>query len=273
MINPINFIKQNLLGQKPNKYKIIPTSITIVQKLDFNRAVKNPDGSITLSLTDTHPSLKQSKLNNRRFNEPEFIQWLIKKDKIRMLWHELFPNKKSSLQFHTELKEPFTVKNNKPGDIDILAFQHPDIAVGIECKIIKYDFEKQIVNPFDTTRAFNKLNGIDKAWEQLEGYRRLGFHKTYLLLIVLDDQSGNKTPGQLSRKVGSKTVIQLANLQPKNDSGVIILYVSQITEYELDVQNIVNLEIIKEAIPRVQNENLTEMIIENDHLFSKSVEL
>lgn len=273
MMNPIKYIKQHLLGQKPSKYKLVPTSLTILQKLDFSKAIKNADGTTTLSLTDPHPSLKQSKLNNRHFKEPEFIQWLIKKGHIHMLWQALFPNKNIALQYGTELKEPFTVNNTKPGDIDILAMQNSDTAVGIECKIIKFDFDKHIQHPNDINRAFNKLNKIDDAWEQLEGYRKLGFHKTFLLLIVLDDQSGNIAPGQLSRTVDSKLVTQISNLQRENDSGIIIFYVSQITEYELDIQNIVSMDVIREATPLLQSDKLTEMIIKNDHLFEKSVKL
>lgn len=260
-------IFNNHKRRAPTEYKLIPTVLTVVQKLDMSRAVKNPDGTTTLSLTDPHPSLGRSKLNDRKFKEPEFIQWLIKNGYIQMLWNELFPDKSFELRYSTELKEPFTIKGTKPGDFDIIVFQHQDMAVGIECKIIKYDFNKQIENPHETRRAFNKLRGIDDAWEQLEGYRKLGFHKTYLLLIVLDDQSGNKALGQLSRRMDSKLVTNLANLQPKNDSGIIILYVSQITKYELDVQHIVSLDVLREAVSQMQNDSLTEMIIENDHLF------
>jgi|TARA_R100000479_G_scaffold51000_2_gene23952 hypothetical protein len=273
MQNPITYIKQHLLGQKPSKYKLVPTSLTIVQKLDFSRAVKNPDGTTTLSLTDTHPSLTQLKLNDRKFEEPEFVEWLIKKGHIQMLWQAIFPNKDLPLVYGTEIKKPFTVSGVKPGDIDIFAMQSPDTAIGVECKIIKYDFDKHINNPYDLKRAFNKLNKIDDAWEQLEGYRKLGFHKTYLLLIVLDDQSGNKTPGQLSRKIDSKLVTQLKNLQPKNDSGIIIFYVSQITEYELEVQNMVSMDLVRDATPQLQSDSLTKMIIDNNHLFKKSVKL
>lgn len=273
MSNPKKHIKQNIHGQKPSKYKLMPTTFTIVQKLDFSQAVKNPDGTTTLSLTDPHPSLTQSKLSNRQFKEPEFVEWLIKKGDIQYLWQAILPNKDLPLVYGTEIEQPFTEKSNKPGDIDILAMQEPDTAIGIECKIIKYDFHKHIKNPHDSKRAFNKLNKIDDAWEQLEGYRKLGFHKTYLMLIVLDDQSGNKAPGQLSRRIDSKLVTQLSNLQPKNDSGIIIFYVSQITEYELDIQNMVTMDVVREATPQLQSDILTSKIINNKHLFKNSVQL
>lgn len=267
MINPIKFIKQKLLGQNPIKHDSVPTKITIVQKLDFSKAVVNPDGTSSLSLTDTNPSLGIRKLKDRHFNEPEFVEWLIKKGHIEKLWSELFPKADCELRYNIELKEPFTVKGNKPGDIDIIAFQNVDTAVGIECKIIKYDFDKQIKNPKHKAGAFNKLNGIDKAWVQLEGYKKLGFHKTFLLLIVLDDQSGNNAAGQLSRKMDSKLIGQFTNLRSDNDTGVIVFKVSQISKFELDVQNIVSFEVIRQATPILQSSKLTEMIIENSHLF------
>lgn len=261
MVNPILFIKRALLGYKKPKYKLIQMSWSIIQKLDSTIAKKNPDGSTSIELTIPHPSFNEAKLSKQQFDENQVLDWLINKGHFQMVIRELFMDRSLPILSARELDTPYVDPKKIPGDLDLVLFQNPDLAIALECKVIKYDNKKSLAHVDEPIRAFNKLRGIDKGWLQLDGYRRLGFHKTYLLLIVLDDQSYNEAVGQLSRKVKNEIVTNLKSLNTEEQSGILIYYVSQITKFDFNVQNIVRLDHFKEAIPLVQTESLTNLIV------------
>lgn len=239
--------------------------VTFVQKIDAETLKKNPDGSSTVSITDPHPSFPQSKISLLKLGEDEAIDWLIRTRRLRMLLNELFEQNQTGVYMAKELKEPFTDPKKIPGDLDIVLYKNPDLSIGIECKLIKYTLEKE-AGDFS---PFNKLSGIDKGWEQLEGYSKLGFHKTYLLLIVLDDQSTNENLSQVHRTLQNSVITKLRNLDRKSDSGIIIFFISQISKFDFNVQNVVRLDHHKQAVPYNQSEKLTEMIIANKDKFSR----
>ncbi|BAO56123.1 hypothetical protein [Nonlabens marinus] len=269
MANPISFIKRVLLGYKKPKYKLIQMNWSMVQKLDFSLATKNPDGSTSIELTKPHPSFIKSKFSKQHLSENEVLDWIIGKKHLYMLINEIFYDLNRPIYSALELREPYVDPKSIPGDLDMVLFQNPDHAIGFECKVIKFDHEKRLNNLENSSRAFNKLKGIDKGWKQLDGYNKLGFHKTYLLLIILDDQSSNKAEGQISRRIHNKIVTDLDSLNKESQSGILIYYISQITPYEFNVQNIVRLEKYKEAIPSVQKESLTTLIIDRLKDFDK----
>ena len=91
---------------------------------------------------------------------------------------------------HHHLTAPFNRPNQQPGDIDLLFYplHDPSQAIAIECKRIK------MVSYPDGRSRVNRTGEIDKGIEQAGAYHALGFHPTYILVMLLDDGRELTTP-------------------------------------------------------------------------------
>jgi len=249
------WIKYKPKGLEVKSDKYCYTSIiTIGNIIDYKQAVKGRNGSFLIPLTKPHPLIPKNSINDLRLKETEVVKWLFEKKYIDLVLQEIFNSFSKPIYYQTEVKKPFITREKKPGDIDIFIFQNSDCAIGIECKVIKNTFIS------NTETKINKINKINDAWEQLEGYRDLGFHQTYLLLIILDDQSQNKAKGQLSRRMDETTILEKEVMQVDNDSGILLLYINQFSEVEFNFQNRVTCELIRKACKLFQPNQLTEKI-------------
>lgn len=122
-------IKNLFQKEKQPEYEVTQYVISDRQRID---------GSSTISFFVNNPEPDVSV--TRTFeSEDETVNWLMaNNDFRRLLIGNVFPSS-NSVKYHCGVKEPITVANKMPGDIDILLYEkaRPDNAIGIECKIVK----------------------------------------------------------------------------------------------------------------------------------------
>lgn len=81
------------------------------------------------------------------------------------------------------VQEPFTNDNAKPGDIDIIIVpkENESESIAIEVKYFK------AITLEDNKTKVNKVEKILKTIDQVNNYRKFGFHKIYFAIILIDD--------------------------------------------------------------------------------------
>lgn len=196
----------------------------------FDQQVLNGQRSISF-FTETEES--QSSVTS--MTEDQAIRWLLNSTHIQQLFNEEFFPTSARVKAFFGLAEPFTERNRKPGDIDLLLVDESDPrkAIAFECKRVK-------VTSMDA--AYSKVNnaeGIRKGVQQANGYQSLGFHQSYLMVILLDDSRHLASyPNTMMRNSGSDNVEEVydipQNEQPHEDVGVVFLKVTQPTGKHYD---------------------------------------
>ena len=68
--------------------------------------------------------------------EDQAVKWLFQNSFFRQLFIEAFFENPNKIKYYFGLTEPFTTKNVKPGDIDLLLVDtnRPDKSIAFECK-------------------------------------------------------------------------------------------------------------------------------------------
>lgn len=138
------------------------------------------DGSSTISFFVNNSETEISV--TRTFeSEDETVNWLMANcDFRRMLLGNLFPAS-TSVKHYCAVKEPITIPNKMPGDIDILLYEkgNEENAVGIECKIVKSESREN--KPI----KINKITSVQKKGTiQANGYSETGFSRVYIGDII-----------------------------------------------------------------------------------------
>ena len=218
------------------------------------------DGTYTISffVNNPEPDLSVTKTFE---SEDEAVNWLMSNNDFRrMLFSNLFP-KSNSVKHHCGVKEPITVPNKMPGDIDILIYEKEswDSAIGIECKIVKSESRE------NEPPKINKVISVQKKGTiQANGYAELGFSRVYLLVILLDDGRHYKNPNVMFRSTPSESLQELYGFdwqtRMNDDIGIIYVNVNQFTTNHINQTKGLGLRIEREAIFRKQNESLTKKI-------------
>jgi len=195
-------------------------------------------------------------------SEGQAVQWLFKNtDFINVFLPDLFDNP-YEVKCYFELKKPFTQNNVKPGDIDILLIdtENPEKSIALECKRVK------AVSNEDQTAKVNNIEKIKHGVVQANKYRKLGFHQTYLMIILLDDGRNYNTQNIMFRKTKSDQLNQLYNLHLKetlhNEIGVIFVTINQFTGKSIDQNGAIGFCIDRPAVKSLQEKSLTEKIVQ-----------
>ncbi len=133
------------------------------------------------------------------------------------------------IQHRLQLKEDILEWGQKPGDVDILLWpeNRPQLAVAIECKRVKVQVDESGLE------KANKLQGITKGIWQSNQLRSLGFHRTYLLILIVTDGRNKKQVNSLFRHANSETIQEVYNIpwheELDNEVGVIYVQITQPT--------------------------------------------
>lgn len=161
------------------------------------------------------------------------------------------------------VKEPIiNDQKEKPGDIDILICktQEPHKAIAIECKRVKVttvDMENDKVN---------KISNVGNGVQQANSLCKLGFHRTYLAILVEVAGKNRKEYNILSRGSSPVTLEKVYDFPYRDnlhkDVGVIFIEITQPTGKHIDNMVIVGICIDKEAGQIEQSSNLTNRINE-----------
>ena len=219
------------------------------------------DGSSTISFFVNNPEPELS-VTRTFSSEDEVVTWLMNNgDFRRMLLEKLFPLASSHIAYHCGVKEPITIPNKMPGDIDILLYEkhNENKAIGIECKIIKSESRAH------QTPKINKITSVHKkGTQQANGYAEIGFSRVYLLIVILDDGRHYKNPNFIFRSTPSEFLEELYgfdwNSRLNEDIGIIYVYVYQFTTNHINQTKGLGLQIERDAKGRVQDEVLTAKI-------------
>lgn len=246
-----NKLKQLLQKEKQPEYEVTQYAFSDKQHIDGKSTVSffvynlEPDKSVTRTFE----------------SEDEAVNWLMDNDDFRrMLFENLFQTSNSVI-FHCGVKEPITIPNKMPGDIDILLYEKAkeDTAIGIECKIVKSEsLENQ-------PPKINKVNSVQKkGTQQANGYAEIGFSKVYLLIIILDDGRNYKNPNVMFRTTPAEWLNELYgfnwNTRMNDDIGIIYAHVNQFTSNHINQTKGLGLRVEREANQKTQDSSLTEKI-------------
>lgn len=192
--------------------------------------------------------------------ETEIVKWLFGKDGFLDFFCEDFFIKPRNTKSFFTLSDPFTVKNEKPGDIDLLIVdpEEPHKSIAFECKRIKMEtLENQ-------ETKINGLRNLELGINQVNNYLKLGFHQTYLMIIILDDCKNTKSENVMLRssqfnedssRYKFKWPVPL-----KSDIGVILVRITQQTKKNYKFMCGFGVNIPKLAVKLVQANDITKKV-------------
>ena len=161
-----------------------------------------------------------------------------------------------------EQQEPFLKKSNssKPGDLDLILFdpEIPDKAVALEVKRVKFKTHE------DQSVTTNREKLISEGITQVNEYLKIGFNKTYLLVILLDESWQQAKPSSIFKESGLENAPKLINpdvLRNLNKNiGLIYMGVRQITSQSVLLNTRVDIRTIQDAIEMDQDVRITEIL-------------
>lgn len=230
----------------------------VTQYVISDRQCIDCSSTISFFVTNALPDVSVTKTFE---TEDETVNWLMANNDFRkMLFGKLLPES-NSVKYYCGVKEPITIVNRMPGDIDILLYEKekPENAIGIECKIVKSEsLENQ-------PPKINKVSSVQKkGTQQANGYAEIGFSKVYLLIILLDDGRNYTNPNVIFRTIPSEWLNELYgfdwNTRMNDDIGIIYAHVNQFTSNHINQTKGLGLRVEREAIQKTQDDSLTEKI-------------
>jgi len=195
-------------------------------------------------------------------NETEAVNWLLKYPGFRNFFLEEFFASPQNVKAFTGIKEPITSQNKKPGDIDLLLVDpaFPNQAIGFECKRVK---------SVDQTEEYSKINSIEKirsGVRQASAYQSLGFYKSFLMIMLLDDGRALNDPNVMFRYGKTANIARMYELpwqEPlQEDVGIVFIKVNQMTGKHYNHSISIGICIEKQAKPLDQLNRLTDKIQE-----------
>lgn len=194
--------------------------------------------------------------------EDQAIKWLFNTYSFGKLFAEGFFNDEGCIQAFFGKKEPFVFAGRKPGDIDILLIdnERPEKAIAFECKRLK------VTSVDSPLPKINNVQGIRQGVKQANGLQSLGFYKSYLMIILLDDSRHFKYPNTMMRNSKWEDVELVYDIpwnEPLNqDVGIVFVKVTQPTGKHYNEMFGIGYCIDKEAIEQEQTIPMTNKIRE-----------
>lgn len=193
-------------------------------------------------------------------SESQAVKWLFEKNSKNMNeFVKCFFINTRHVKPHFELKEPFTVRNQMPGDIDLLFvnYERPDQSVAFECKRIK----AYAIN--NETEKINGINKIRRGITQANAYLDLGFHQSYLMIIYLEDARNVHATNVFQRSVINDDHIYIPGLENLDENiGIVVIKIIQTTGNSIDHTGTLAFRIYRPAKPVTQEVSVTNKIKE-----------
>lgn len=161
--------------------------------------------------------------------EDQILRWIISHRRLGRFLVEQFFADTTGIRAYLGIKEPFVVANQKPGDIDLLLIHPsmPDRSIAFEVKRVK---------AVAVNNELSKINGTEKIRKgviQVNKYQSLGFHQTYLMLIVLNDGRAKTSPNVALRSANTVDVQRIYSIpwnEPMHeDVGIVFVDLNQFT--------------------------------------------
>lgn len=211
------------------------------------------------------PFFRESEENSESvttMTEDQAVKWLLNSFSFRKTFVESFFEKSQNVYSFFGIKEPFVIVGKKPGDIDILLFdkERPDKAIAIECKRLK------VTSVDSPLPKVNNSKGIKHGVKQANGLQSLGFYKSFLMIILLDDSRHFDYPNTMLRNSKWHEVDEVYDMpwnEPLNqDVGIIFIKVTQPTGKHFNEMAGIGICIDKRANEQEQTTSITNKIKE-----------
>jgi hypothetical protein len=211
------------------------------------------------------PFFRESEENSESvttMTEDQAVKWLLNSFSFRHTFIESFFEKSKNVYSFFGIKEPFVIVGKKPGDIDILLFdkERPDKAIAIECKRLK------VTSVDSPLPKVNNSKGIKHGVKQANGLQSLGFYKSFLMIILLDDSRHFDYPNTMLRNSKWHEVEEVYDMpwnEPLNqDVGIIFIKVTQPTGKHFNEMAGIGICIDKKANEQEQTTSMTNKIKE-----------
>jgi hypothetical protein len=242
-----------------------------VDSLHFSAGTEIQPGE-SFILFNEDPGMNDKSATER--DEKRIVTWLFHQQQWakQLILQELGVTLDSFIS--TEVTNPFTQPNKKPGDIDVLIFEphYPNQAIAIECKkvsVVAENTKKDIVH---------KVEKIGKGVSQANALRELGFFQTYIAIITVVDGRQRSDYNTLHRGIGEsshdthlgaqthKTLKRIYEFPRREDLhkdiGIIFIEIVQPTGKSLDEKFGVCVCIDERAKPQDQSSSQTNKIID-----------
>jgi len=221
----------------------------------------------TLPIRDesTYEFFKESNIKSEsvaELSEEQSIEWVFRTPNFRKFFIEEFVANPAECIVKTNISEPITVRNKKPGDIDLMLVEksRPDLAVAFEVKRVK------IVAYEDGSHNINNVNSITKGVIQVNGYQSIGFYKSFLMIVLLDDCRYEDYANTMLRNRKSDSIEAIYDIpfneEINEDVGIVFLKITQPTGKEYSKMAGIGFCIDKSAKELQQREDLTNKIRE-----------
>lgn len=192
--------------------------------------------------------------------EDEAIKWLFNYFSFGQTFMESFFDSACTVHSFFGKKEPFVILGKKPGDIDILFVdkERPDRAIAFECKRLK------VTSAESYLPKVNNSSGIKHGVKQANGLQSLGFYKSYLMIILLDDSRYFDYPNTMMRNSKWHEVEEVYDMpwnEPLNqDVGIVFVKVTQPTGKHFNEMAGIGFCIDKEANAQQQTASMTNKV-------------
>jgi hypothetical protein len=225
------------------------------------RAKLNPMPRTSQSLLQESSNIYIESVTSTFGGEENTLEWLMNNWFFREILFQKLYQSNSGIKWFTSLKEPFTKPNQKPGDIDLLLVdvENIDKSIAFECKVIK----AQSLT-YSSTKI-NKMESIKKSGVvQANKYLDIGFHKVYLMIIILDDGRNYKNPNILFKSAPNNNLDELYNGKWKNDLnekiGIMHCRINQMMNNDIRTSNSISISVEENAIAIEQIKSITNKI-------------
>jgi hypothetical protein len=193
--------------------------------------------------------------------EEQAIRWLFQNNTFSKHFLENFITDTTAIRPYFGVTNPFVTGGKKPGDIDLMLVDpmRPDRTMAFECKRVK---ATSLCKDYSTV---NNANGIRKGVLQANALQSLGFHRSYLMIILLDDGRELDYPNTMMRRSTSNNVEDIYeipfNEKIHDDVGVVYVKVTQPTGKHFDLMGGTGVCIDKEAGRLDQSSEMTSKVV------------
>lgn len=194
--------------------------------------------------------------------EASIVRWLLGHPEARTLLYSQAQLDLKSLD-RLSVGRPLIAKANaKPGDVDWLCVpaSQPHLAVALECKRVKV----RAVGTRDD--QVNKIADLGRGVAQANGLADMGFHRSFLMVIVQTDGRTRRDLGQIFRGRTEQTFATIYEFPQREslneDVGVVFVDVVQPTGRAIGDMAYVGVCVDRPARPREQSDGLTSRVRE-----------
>ncbi|MBK8954993.1 MAG: hypothetical protein IPM34_05480 [Saprospiraceae bacterium] len=192
--------------------------------------------------------------------EKEAVRWLFGGNGFLDFFCIDFFEKPGKVKSYFSVSDPFIKRNEKPGDLDLVLIdpEEPHKSIAFECKRIK------VQTLANQQTKINGLGNLESGIFQVNNYLKLGFHQTYLMIIILDDCRYDESENVMLRSSRfTKENVNYNFKWPKplkNSIGVVYVRITQQTKRHYSFMCGFGVNIPKLAVKLQQANDITKKV-------------